>query len=104
MLQWQSGVLSSMLLMYAACTRCRWSLAGASACTSWLGLLCSSAIGSRPLLLQCPATCAYHRPGTCACRGTIAIYTCPATCNVAPQQDQQGTSAYVEEFVWVQPS
>ncbi|KIZ05218.1 Programmed cell death protein 2 [Monoraphidium neglectum] len=33
--------------------------------------------------------------------GTIAVYTCPASCAVGVQG---GGSAYTEEFVWVQPS
>jgi pre-rRNA-processing protein TSR4 len=33
--------------------------------------------------------------------GTLAVYTCPDSCNTTRAQEQTG-SAYVEEFVWVQ--
>ncbi|WIA11918.1 hypothetical protein OEZ85_012002 [Tetradesmus obliquus] len=36
--------------------------------------------------------------------GTIAVYTCPSSCSPPPVQGAGGHSAYVEEFVWVQPS
>lgn len=38
------------------------------------------------------------------CRGTIAVYSCPSSCSAAPVEGPAGHSAYVEEFVWVQPS
>ncbi|KAF8071111.1 PDCD2 [Scenedesmus sp. PABB004] len=36
--------------------------------------------------------------------GTIAVYSCPASCTPPPVEGPRGPSAYVEEFVWVQPS
>eukprot|EP00879_Flechtneria_rotunda_P010047 GHRR01010505.1.p1 GENE.GHRR01010505.1~~GHRR01010505.1.p1 ORF type:complete len:358 (+),score=92.76 GHRR01010505.1:201-1274(+) len=36
--------------------------------------------------------------------GTIAVYSCPASCSAPSLDGPSGHSAYIEEFVWVQPS
>lgn len=37
--------------------------------------------------------------------GTIAVFSCAASCAAAGEEggDGDGSSAYAEEFVWVQP-
>uniref|UniRef100_A0A7R9Z2H4 Uncharacterized protein n=1 Tax=Chlamydomonas euryale TaxID=1486919 RepID=A0A7R9Z2H4_9CHLO len=41
-------------------------------------------------------------------RGTIAVYSCRASCEIAPDPPADGQegpgSAYAEEYVWVQPA
>lgn len=40
--------------------------------------------------------------------GTVAVYSCAASCDGSVVEDQEretvGGSAYLEEYVWVQPS
>lgn len=48
--------------------------------------------------VRAPATASLPR------RGTIAVYSCPASCAPPPAQGPDGHSAYVEEVAWVQPT
>lgn len=36
--------------------------------------------------------------------GTLVVYSCPSSCSARPVESPEGHSAYIEEFVWVQPS
>jgi len=36
--------------------------------------------------------------------GTIVVYTCPSSCSAQGEEGEGWLSAYLEEFVWVQPS